>query len=142
MLNAKILTSGLRRLRRNLGRGGVPADIQREALDAAAELMLARVVSRFSTKTDAEGNPWPPSKYSSDLLVKTGNLRDSIEMVRNNQFSRSIIQDEGKAPYGVFHEEGIGVAQRSFMGVSSEDESALSNAYESRLTSRLSERFR
>jgi phage gpG-like protein len=118
-----------------------------------AQYLLRRMKDRFKRGVSPEGMAW--KSLSSETrpgkpLMKTGNLYKSIGIIEGSPGglfasptgagfrigikSRSYSENMGKksrevdpAEYGVFHQEGIGVPRRRFIGIGSSDVTAVTD---------------
>lgn len=86
---------------------------------------------RFTNGTDPEGNRWEPSKRVLNqgrgrTLVLTGRLQKSISYSADSQ-EVNIGTD---VEYAEKHQDGEGVPQRAFLGISQQDEQEIERIVE------------
>lgn len=94
--------------------------------DAASALVLDANRKRFLAETDPDGQPWTPSKAGQRRRQSggTGTLFDTGNLFRSIQAFKAV---DGTAevgtnlPYAEKHQEGLGVEQRVFLGISDSD---------------------
>ncbi len=139
---------GVQELRRKLDliRRDVPKILSRERL---GQFLLRRMRARFLEEKDPDGKPWKPlspnSKEGAQLLVQTGNLFKSMDVMGadrggyslstgfgfrigiksrryTERFSRGGSRTVDTAVYGRAHQLGNGhVPQRRFIGIGASD---------------------
>lgn len=101
---------------------------ERDILDQAAAMILARIRQRFLTQTAPDGTKWITSQAAIDransgedggTLFASGRLFHSIEEHTEGPDARAISTD---VPYDRFHQYGtIHLPKREFLGFSDED---------------------
>lgn len=142
LLNAGRVKAKLLITRQDVGRGVLQADI--------ADVLLTRTRDRFRRQVDPNDIPWLPLSPKTPnsrggvtrqgILFITGTLYESIQISDNTmgRLRTGIITGAGfrigsDLPYARYHNLGIGVPQREFLGISSADVRMI----ESRLKSRV-----
>lgn len=100
-------------------------------LKEIGQSMVASTKLRFNKGIDPEGNPWEPSQRvirqgQGRTLVLTGRLQKSIEYSSDE----SEVSWGTDVPYGEKHQEGDGVPQRQFLGISNDDEKEIERIVE------------
>lgn len=101
----------------------------RAPLQAASNLMEAKIAKQFDTETDPDGSPWEPLspdtlkyKVGGSILVKTGALRDSFVY----DLSEKSLSITSKSPVFKIHNQGLlGMPQRKILGINAEDKNAI-----------------
>lgn len=105
------------------------------------DLLLRRIKDRFERQVDPDGRPWPRAaastlkrKTNPKLLQRSGTLLRSIAIIRVNNRGLAVatgagfrigVTDPEAARYGRFHQFGIGVPQRRFLGIGELDRKAV-----------------
>ena len=114
-----------RRLRQFAGQ--MPGVVGRKGLRLVAKIQKGAIRNRLlTTKRDSSGSPWAPW---SDAYAETRTpprhslLRDTYAMTKTlkTQARAGGIDLGSPEPYARFHQEGDGVPERDFLGVSSDD---------------------
>lgn len=143
-----VYVTGVQQVKRKLQalQGIVPSLLNREQL---GDLLVRNMRKRFVDMTDPDGNKWAPSAPStknvqtlmrSRSLIKaikvfnsapggryalaTGaGFRIGIASIRHTYGNAKRVNDT--AQYGRYHQQGIGVTQRKFIGLSKADQRAV-----------------
>lgn len=103
----KITASGLPRFNEKFFEDSIP-EMERE--------LLRELKSLWKKERDPDGNPWKPRRQptgSWPILYKTGKLQKTAEVSiskNGSMFARVV-------PYGVKHQFGLGLPQRTMFGL-------------------------
>lgn len=129
---------GADRLRRRIASIRRSIDLP-DMTEQIGELIYLRTMRRFDQEVDPDGKPWPKLKAETEkrkirqglgsrkMLVASGQLRDSIKLIRGGVGStffntgvglRIGVQDPEVAKYARVHQQGLGeIPARRFLGI-------------------------
>lgn len=151
MIRARVLGSSLVKAKLDSVRSELPDTLGRQRL---GEFLLRRMRARFLQQVDPNGNKWTPlspkTAIGRGILYKTGQLYRSIDIIDGNQQGRFAVatgagfrigvqsnpyveyyktssRQVDPAIYGRYHQLGIGVPKRRFIGLSATDRKAIAD---------------
>jgi len=133
----KVTAKGIKPLKRKLNAIDLAVD-SNVIVKASADLLLRRIKERFLREVDDNNEPWAPLKDPRARAGKStrnpggaragGILRDTdalFKSLRVGLFGNGVAKISSDIPYAVYHQKGIGVPERRFLGCNAEDSIAI-----------------